>query len=142
MLTSDDTPTIRNAVLKRLGLEPGVHVAEIKFQKYARGDEYFVDPPACKLTAITAEPFVRVGLLLQLGESLIVDSRFDLPDPFEHGHLLAEIDEVAQGCKKARRDFFTAALPVSERKFLPGSGTRGNWKRYGLRETPAAGHAD
>lgn len=138
MLTADDTPTIRNALLKRLGTEPGVHVADIKFQKYAKGDGYYADPPACKLFLVASEAFMRVSILLQLGETIVLDSRFDLPNPCEHGHLVAEIDEIATACGEARRDFFTAALPVSERKFLAGTGTRGNWSRYGLRELPVS----
>jgi hypothetical protein len=33
MLTDEDTPTIRNAIMKRLDLEPGVKVCDIKFAK-------------------------------------------------------------------------------------------------------------
>lgn len=135
MLTDSDTPTIRHAIVKRLDpkTEPGVRLADIRFQKYGKGDGYYADPPACKVQAIAAEPFMRVSLLLQIGESIVLDARFDLPNPCEHGHLLAEIGEIANACRAARRDFFTAALPMSERKFLPGTGTRGNWSRYGLR---------
>lgn len=113
MLTADDTPTIRNAILKRLGAEPGVIICEMKFAK--------------------TPGLIAVGLVATLGNTIIVKSRFDLPDPFEHGHLVAEIDEIAEQYKLARRDFFTARLPVSEAKTLPGTGTRGRWERYGLR---------
>lgn len=113
MLTADDTPTIRNAILKRLGPEPGVIICDIKFAK--------------------APGLIAVGLISTLGTTIRVKSRFDLPDPFEHGHLVAEIDEIAEQYKTARRDFFTSRLPVSETKTLPGTGARGRWERYGLR---------
>lgn len=112
MLTADDTPTIRFAVLRRLGTEPGVRICDIKFGK--------------------GDGVIAVGIIAALGDSIITKSRFDLPDPFEHGHLIAEIDEIAEQYKKARRDFFTAALPISEEKTLAGTGTRGRWARYGL----------
>lgn len=111
MLTADDTPTIRFAITRRLDAEPGVRVAEIRFW---RDDD-------C----------LKVGLLATLGESIITRSRFDLPLRFEIGHLHNEIDEIAEQYKLARRDFFTAELPVSEEKELPGTGLRGNWRRYG-----------
>lgn len=130
MLTADDTPTIRNAITKRLGKEPGVAVADLKFQKYRRGDEY-ADVEHGGLLRIAQQPFIRVGLLVQLGASIIHKSVFDLPNPFEHGHLLAELDEIVDSFKTARKDFFTAALPVSNEKRIPGTGLRGRWARYG-----------
>lgn len=113
MLTSDDTPTIRFAINRRLGAEPGVTLCAIKFAK--------------------APGVISVGVLARLGNTIITTSRFELPDPFEHGHLLAEIDEIAEQYKLVRKDFFTARLPVSEVRQVPGTGTRGNWARYGLR---------
>lgn len=130
MLTASDTPTIRFAITRRLDQEPGIAVADIKFAKVGRGDWYAGDGEVLQRAG---EPFIRVGLLLQVGHTIVLRSRFDLPDPFEIGHLHAEIDEVAEGCKRARKDFFTAALPVTEEKPLAGTGLRGRWSRYGLR---------
>lgn len=128
MLTADDTPTIRFAITRRLDKETGISVADIQFQKYAMGERYRNIED--KRYEFSNEPFVRVGLLLEVGP-IIAKSVFDLPVPFEHGHLIAEIDEIAEAVKVARKDFFTAALPVSEEKTLPGTGLRGRWKRYG-----------
>ncbi len=113
MLTGDDTPTIRNAILKRLGTEPAVHVCDIKFQK-GNGE-------------------IGVGIQAFVGEHYQTRSLFVLPDPFEIGHLHDEIDEIAAQYRQVRRDPFTEALPVSEEKSVPGSGLRGKWSRYGLR---------
>jgi hypothetical protein len=113
MLTADDTPTIRHSILKRLGLEPNVRICDIKFQK-AAGE-------------------ISVGVLANVGNHIITRSAFVLPDPFELGHLHNEIDEIAVQYRLAARDHFTAALPVSEERFLRGTGLRGNWARYGLR---------
>lgn len=129
MLTADDTPTIRFALHRRLDKEPGVQVADIKFAKLKKGD-WYADLSGLMLRA--DEPFIRVGVVLSVGRMVIVTSRFDLPDPFEHGHLLAEIDEIAEQCRRARKDFFTAAMDVSEAKPLPGTGLRGKWNRYGF----------
>lgn len=131
MLDQDDTPTIRFAIQRRLSLEPGVRICDIKFEKYERGDPYC--DPVNHLWAIADEPFIRVGLVAALGSSIITRSRFDLPVPFEHGHLIAEIDEIAEQYKEARRDVFTADLPVSEEKTVRGTGMRDRWARYGLR---------
>ena len=132
MLTDADTPTIRFAILRRLGQEPGVKVCDIKFEKYRRGEQYLArfDP---QVWAVAEEPFIRVGMVSLLGETMVTRSRFDLPVPFEIGHLHAEIDEIAEQYKRARKDFFTAALPVSEEKHVEGTGMRGRWKLYGLR---------
>ena len=111
MLTADDTPTIRFAILRRLDQEPGVKVCEVKFQQH--------------------HDCLSVGLLATLGDSIITRSRFDLPLHFEHSHLINEIDEIAEQYKVARRDFFTAGRAVSEEKTLDGTGLRGRWISYG-----------
>ena len=113
MLTADDTPTIRRAILRRLGVEPNVRVCDIKFEK-APGE-------------------ISVGILANVGDHIITRSAFVLPDPFELGHLHNEIDEISVQYRLAAKDHFTAALPVSDEKFLAGTGLRGNWARYGLR---------
>lgn len=128
MLTGDDIPTIRWAIIRRLDKEPGVNVADIQVAVLNRGDWY--DERGVVMRADTS--FIRVGVVLALGNSIVVKSRFDLPDPFEIGHLHSEIDEIAEGCKRARKDFFTASLDVSEAKPVPGTGLRGKWNRYGF----------
>lgn len=111
MLTADDKPTIRYAILRRLDKETGVQVCAIKF---VEGDD-------C----------IGVGVLAKLGNTIITSSQFQLPLVFEHSHLLNEIDEIAEHIKDARRDFFTAALPVSEVRKIAGTGLRGRWAQYG-----------
>jgi len=44
MLTADDTPTIRFALSRRLGKEPGVEICDLKFQKRRQGEWYLADP--------------------------------------------------------------------------------------------------
>lgn len=136
MLSFDDTPTVRWAILRRLDKEPGVAPAELRFWKYHQGDAYPVNPddePEKWRWGTASAPFLRVRLILMLGDFMHLTSRFDLPVPFELGHVHDEIDEIAEQCKKARRDFFTEALPVSEEKRIEGTGLRGRWGRYGLR---------
>lgn len=115
MLTADDTPTIRLAIQRRLGREPGVAICDIKFGK-AAGE-------------------IAVGILALVGaeKATIARSRFNLPDPFEIGHLHDEIDEIAEHLKVAARDHFTAALAVSAEHEIAGTGLKGRWARYGLR---------
>lgn len=132
MLTGEDTPTIRLAINRRLGTLPGVAICDIKFERYKKGemardiDSKLMLPSPCAM--------LRVGVLatVSVGEGIVTKSVFDLPDPFEHGHLLAEIDQIAEQWKRARRDVYLADLPVSEEKFVPGTGTRGLWSRYGM----------
>lgn len=121
MLTSGDTPTIRFAIRRRLDQERDAYVFEpILCQPYARG-EWFTDKNT-GLLCLVGEPFIRVGVLIELGrgKTIIVRSQFDLPDPFEHGHLLNEVDEIAEALKKARKGHK-----------VNGTGMRGNWGRYG-----------
>ena len=118
MLTIEDTPTIRNAIIKRLDKEPGVAVADIKIEG--------------------AKDHIKVGVWLMLTDTQqaggIVDIRsfFDLPDEFEIGHLHNEIDEIAEHCKKARlktgvgRILFMPGVD-RKREFLTGTGLRGWW---------------
>lgn len=111
MLTADDTPTIRFALTRRLDAEPGVRVYDIKFHKEAG--------------------VVAVHVELLVGNALIVESDFHLPDPFELGHLHNEIDEIAEHCKKARLEFWRHGRVMRGRRELPGTGLRGRWERYG-----------
>ncbi len=117
MLTDEDTPTIRHAINRRLGNEPGVTICDIKFGK---GMNYIV-----------------VGILAELDNGgPITRSRFELPIPFEHAHLIDEIDEIAEHMKAARKAHFGrgSGLILTPERQLQGSGLRGRWARYGLRE--------
>ena len=120
MLTVNDTPTIRNAIVKRLEKESGI-------------DHVFMDFVKLPGSHITVELNIILGWV---GDKLFtVDSTFDLPDPFEHGHLLDEIDQVAEHVKAARIDFFGrgAGLIRTPEVQLAGTGRRGLWSRYGMR---------
>lgn len=109
MLTGDDIPTIRHAIIKRLSVEPGVAVADIPIE--------------------LAEDCIRVGVLATLGETLLVRSRFDLPTEFEIGHLHNEIDEIAEQYKVARKDFWSSGRMMVGEKAVPGTGLRGRWHK-------------
>lgn len=130
MLTAADTATIEWAIRRRLDQEPGAFVfIPILTQAYRKGDWYRPNPDLDMLASVK-EPFVRVGVMIELGKTILLRAKFDLPDPFEHGHLLNEVDEIAEKCKEARKGFFTSPLSAQERK-LSGTGMRGRWNRYG-----------
>lgn len=111
MLTAEDIPTIENAINRRLKLEPNVHVWDV----------------IC--TPTRGAILVRVEL--EVGGSLDVESQFDLPDPFEHAHLLDEIDQIAEHCKQANKQYWLNGRIMAGRHTLTGTGLRGGWKRYG-----------
>jgi len=127
MLTADDTPTIRFAITRRLDREPGVDVLDVLMQSYAAGESYL--DLSTRLMLPTPMPFIRIGVLARLGNSITTRSWFDLPDPFEHGHLLNEVDEIAEQYKEARKGFFLSPMTERERK-VKGTGLRGRWSRY------------
>jgi hypothetical protein len=118
MLTAEDAPTIRNAIQKRLGTEPGVAICDIRVASHDYG------------------AVLRVGIMALLdGEAIVTRSLFELPNPFELGHLHDEIDEIAEQYKAARKAHYGrgGAPMVSPEKHLAGTGMRGRWARYGLR---------
>lgn len=117
MLTYDDTPTIRNAILKRLDTEPGVQVRDLKIAPHLR----------------EAPPFIAVGILATIDNGPILRSVFHLPSVWEHRHLLNEIDQIAEQYKAARKDHFGRGfgLIVTPEKQMLGTGFRGLWERYG-----------
>lgn len=107
-----DTPLIRNALHRRLDKERGVRIDDIKF--------------------LRTDTHLQVRVEIEVGGALNLISEFDLPNTFEHGHLINEIDEIAEACKRARMEFWLSGRPVFEgRRELPGTGLRGNWCRYG-----------
>lgn len=120
MLTVDDTPTIRRAIMKRLDRSLGIESVDMKFAKFPGSH-------------VAAHLEIVAGWI---GEKVFtVHAVFDLPDPCEHAHLLDEIDQVAEQVKAARKDFFGRGPGVirTPRTQLAGTGRRGLWARYGLR---------
>lgn len=116
MLTYDDASTIDFAVKRRLDTEPGVRRSWVEII------------PALDATP----PFLHVVVTADMGDLVgLVTSLFDLPVPFEHRHLLNEIDEVAEGVKKARHDFFRNGMQLKGLKDMGGTGLRGRWAQYG-----------
>lgn len=113
MLTADDTPTIRFALVKRIDAEPGMRSGEIKF--------------------LHGPGFIDVHVEVAVGglDALLVHSEFHLPDPFEIGHLHDEIDEIVENAKGARLEFWRNGRVMAGRRELPGTGLRGRWERYG-----------
>lgn len=116
MLTYENEPTIRFALIRRLDKEPGVKICDLQVVPHLHDDP----------------PFIAVGVLAQLGSLLITKSVFHLPAQFEHAHLLNEIDEIAEQYKAARLDFFGRGAVMREpERQLRGNGHRGLWERYG-----------
>jgi len=119
MLTYEDQPTIKNAIMKRLGKEPGVQIADIVVKDM--------------------KDHIQVGVWLILvdiaDEYTIPDVRswFDLPASFYLRQLHNEIDEIAESVKTAKRNIGAGRLlwtPTEgfKRQYLPGTGLRGRWK--------------
>lgn len=129
MLTSDDIPTIRFAIRWRLDSEPGAYVVEPTLVQPIKKGEWYTDVKS-RLDVQAREDFIRVVVLIGLGVTIHVQSEFHLPDPFEHGHLVNEIDEIAESLKKVRKGAFTSPLSAPVRK-IDGTGARGGWDRYG-----------
>lgn len=117
MLTIIDEPIIKRALMRRLDNERGVSVLEIK--------------------VVGHKHHIAVGLLLHVDDKVLVKSVFDLPPIFELKHVHNEADEIAEGCKEARRrlQFTGAYLPelgaVSEVFAARGTGRRGRWSELG-----------
>jgi hypothetical protein len=132
MLTENDTPTVRFALIRRLDKEPGVEICDLKFEKYRIGDSYR-DLDNGGIERIAAVPFMRVGLLATLGGTLITRSVFDLPIPFSLQHVHDQVDEIAEQFKAARKDAFGrgAGMILTAEKQLAGTGLRGRWAMYG-----------
>lgn len=112
MLTSDDIPTIRHAIDKRLDKERGVKIIDT--------------------VCYVGKDHIRVSVFMTVGE-LYCSSDFDLPLEFEHSHLLNEIDEIAEHCKEARAKYWRMGRHCIGETAIHGSGLRGRWRQYGLR---------
>ena len=129
MLTSEDDATIRFALRWRLDSEPGATVLEPTLVQAIKRGEWYTDVKT-RLDVQAREDFIRVVVLIGLGLTISLRSEFHLPDPFEHGHLVNEIDEIAECLKRARKDAFLSP-PSTEVRHVTGSGARGKWDRYG-----------
>ena len=124
MLGIDDQPTIKHAILKRLDKEPGIAVCEVAMHAHEKA----------------TPPYIAVGVLytvdgLYVEKATIAQALFDLPIPFEHSHLLNEIDEVCEQAKAVRKSIVGRGrgLILMPEKQLRGNGRRGNWAKYGDR---------
>jgi len=122
MLTYDDNPTIRNAIMRRLSQEPGVDIVDIQITN---------KPDA-------SPPHIQVGVWTLLRDRVdaegLIDPRsfFDLPAEFSHSHLLNEIDEIAEQIKEIRRKtkmgrLIWNPLAILKRETVKGTGLRGRW---------------
>ncbi len=114
--TANDEPVIRRALTRRLDAETGVRVLEVKVKDH--------------------RAHITVGVLLHVDDKVIVRSVFDLPPQFKLAHIVNEADEIAEGCKEARRNHaLSIIMPFgqSEERQARGTGRRGNWrKHYGI----------
>jgi hypothetical protein len=115
MLTHADSPTIRFAINRRLDKERGVRVGEIKITPHLDASPAYTEVVFFVHMPVLPEP-LRI--------------KFHLPEPFEHRHLLNEIDESAEKCKEARLEFWRNGGIELGRNF-GGTGLRGGWKTYG-----------
>lgn len=116
MLTYEDEPTIRFALMRRLDKEPGVEICDLRVEPHLSEDP----------------PFIAVGLVALLGKLLITRSTFHLPPVFEHRHLLNELDEIAEQYKAARKEYFRGGMVMKASEHeLAGTGLRGRWAQYG-----------
>lgn len=111
----EDNATVRNAILKRLDLEKGVIVFDLKIEQ--------------------KDDCIAVGVWSGImdGGQDIIDARsfFDLPLEFTHKHLLNEIDEIAEQIKECRKKAGPFAVfnpeKASIREAVKGTGLRGRW---------------
>lgn len=111
MLTYADSPTIKNAITKRLAKERGVAVHEV----------YVGEGASC----------IRVAVLLVVNGHLLVRAVFELPQEFDYVHMHNEIDQIAEQCKEARQEYWSRGRPeVVENVLLRGTGLRGLWEKH------------
>ena len=120
MLAYDDWPTIKNAIQKRVGAEPGIRVVDIKIKNLG-------------------DPKSPEGEFIKIGVEVLIDSHWEafsvteLPKEFQHIHLLNQIDEMIESFKAARLngwkkgEISDVKNPTLNR--LPGTGLRGHWPK-------------
>lgn len=118
MLSFEDEPIIRRALMRRLDSVPGVRVLQVLAKEH--------------------KTHIAIGVEWMVRDLVHGTSTFHLPKSFELSHVHNEADEIAEGCKEAARKFalhiggMTDPGAVSERYTAKGTGERGNWK-YGER---------
>lgn len=117
MLSYEDQPTIRHAIINRIGKEPGVKIADLRVVKH--------------------DDCIGVGVYTVIQHPVTLDilgikSFFDLPPQFDYRQLHDEIDEVAEEIKQARKETFGAhgLYLAQKRGRIEGNGLRGNWRKY------------
>jgi hypothetical protein len=86
MLSFDDAPTIRHAIIKRLDKEPGVRFTTVYAKRFADGIGVGIEATIADVTPM-----------------LQTRSAFRLPPEFELRALHNEIDQVAEQIKAIRR---------------------------------------
>jgi hypothetical protein len=110
MLSFDDAPTIRHAIVKRLESEPGIRFVHV-FAKPFPG-------------------FIGVGVEAAIHDTLVARSHFRLPIQFELAALHREIDEIAEQYRAAwRAHLGTVRSDQTEAVQLAGNGVAGNWRQ-------------
>ena len=118
MLTIEDKPTIKNAIMRRLDNEPGVAVVSIDFRDNEDGS---LRVHVWLLRTDTIQEFGMVD----------THSDFDLPKEFHHSHLINEIDQIAEHSKEAKRQAGGRLIYRPEflrgREPVTGTGLRGLW---------------
>lgn len=138
MMTFDDEPTIRNAIMKRLGAEPGVRIADILTLDMTKEKSSLELPAGWEGLKPSADPHIQVGIwwiiLDRVNMEGLIDGRsfFDLPPIFEHSHLVNEIDEICEQVKIVRKETGGGAIlyrpgAQRDRKAVLGTGFRGRW---------------
>lgn len=111
MLTFEDEPTIRHAIMKRLDKERGVDISDVLIKSHL--------------------DCIAVGILATIDDAIVVRSRFDLPPEFDYRHLHNEIDQVAEQYKAARLDFTGRGHHLRQPEIqLMGTGLRGLWAKH------------
>lgn len=126
MLTARDTPTIENAIRKRLHFdekrgrgERGIYVLDVVIKDHGPPDP---------------DPHIAVGVQVTIDEVLRARSFFDLPCEFTPQHLHNEIDEMAEAFKAARRKHWGQGRPgsliMNPDTLIAGTGKRGRWRAF------------
>lgn len=131
MLTFQDKNTIRHAILKRLDDKKlGLAIADIIVKQ-------------------ADDKSIHVGVWIVLADIATADhipdvrAFFDLPEQFRLRQVHNEIDEIAEGCKEAKRKAGIGRIvwqPGAEQKREPlkGTGLRGRWRKSDEVRTPVS----
>jgi hypothetical protein len=122
VLSYEDEPTIKNAIMRRLHEVGKTEIVDIEV----------VNHPL----AIPAHMTVDLWWILRdmVQDTGLIDGRsgFDLPSKFDHKHLVNEIDEVSEQMKEVRRRSTLGRIlwepgKSHVRQPVKGTGLRGRW---------------